>query len=217
MKRLTALLLSGALLLLSGCSADPAEPSSADPSLSEPDSSTTAPSDDLLTTDTETTGNRSLVVYFSWSGNTEALALEIQSQTGADLFEILPETPYTEDYSVLVDQAQQEQAEGARPAISSSIDNLSEYDTIYLGYPSWWSDMPMVLYTFLDSYDLSGKTICPFVTSGGSGLAGTVEAIRELEPNATVTEGLAVSGSAAADSAEAVIQWLTNIGTLQNQ
>ena len=129
------------------------------------------------------------MVYFSWSGNTEALALEIQSQTGADLFEILPETPYTEDYSVLVDQAQQEQAEGARPAISGSIDNLSEYDTIYLGYPSWWSDMPMVLYTFLDSYDLSGKTICPFVTSGGSGLAGTVEAIRELEPNATVTEG----------------------------
>lgn len=150
---------------------------------------------------------KSLVVYFSWSGNTEAVAAEIQRQTDADLFEIVPETPYTDDYNVLLNLAQEEQRNSARPAISGSID-LPAYDTIYLGFPIWWGDMPMVLYTFLDNYDLSGKTLAPFVTSGGSGFSGTIDTIESMESGATLTEGLSLNSSQAEDCSEAVSQWL---------
>ena len=154
---------------------------------------------------------KSLVVYFSWSGNTESVANEIQSQTGADLFELVPLTPYTDDYNALLDVAQEEQRAGARPAISGSVD-LSGYDVIYLGCPNWWGDMPMILYTFLDGYDLSGKTVAPFVTSGGSGFSGTIGAIQSMEPDASVAEGLSLGSSAAADPGAAVAEWLDGLG-----
>lgn len=130
-----------------------------------------------------------LIAYFSWSGNTEAVAQEIQAQTGADLFEIVPAEPYTDDYDELLDIAQEEQSSDARPAIAETVD-LSSYDTVYLGFPNWWGDMPMILYTFLDEYDLSGKTIAPFNTSGGSGFSGSLDTIAEMEPEAEITEGL---------------------------
>ena len=123
------------------------------------------------------TDAKALVVYFSWSGNTEAVAAAIQSQTGAELFEIVPQTPYSDDYNTLLDDAQEEQSSDARPAISGTIENLEQYDVIYVGFPNWWGDMPMILYTFFDSYDLSSKTIAPFCTSGGSGLSGTVNTV----------------------------------------
>ena len=163
-------------------------------------------------TQPETNDNKSLVVYFSWSGNTENVAKAIQAQTDADLFEIEPETPYTDDYDAVVDLAQEEQRENARPAISNQIENIDEYDVIYVGYPNWWGDMPMILYTFFDSYDLSNKTIAPFCTSGGSGLSDTVNEIKELEPNATVTEGLHIGSSSASNSDTTVQQWLESIG-----
>ena len=112
-----------------------------------------------------------VVVYFSWSGNTEAVAAEIQNQTGADTFRLVPAEPYTDDYDALLDIAQEEQRNGARPAIFGSIENFDSYEVVYLGFPNWWGDMPMILYSFLDDYDLSGKTIVPFVTSGGSGFS----------------------------------------------
>ena len=104
--------------------------------------------------------------------------------------------------------AQEEQSTDARPAISGSIENMEQYDVIYVGYPNWWSDMPMILYTFFDTYDLSGKTIAPFCTSGGSGLSGTVNKIKELEPNAAITDGLHVGSSSSADLDNAVSDWL---------
>ena len=134
-------------------------------------------------------GSNALVVYFSWSGNTESVANEIQAQTGADMFEIVPAEPYTDDYDTLLDIAQDEQANDARPAIAGTVDHFEQYDVVYLGYPNWWGDMPMILYTFLDEYDFSGKTIAPFVTSGGSGFSGTIGTIERMEPNAAVTEG----------------------------
>ena len=106
--------------------------------------------------------SKSLVVYFSWSGNTENVAKSIQNQTDADIFEIIPQTPYSDDYDTVVDFAQEEQRADARPAISGSIENIAQYDVVYVGFPNWWGDMPMILYTFFDSYDLSGKTIAPF-------------------------------------------------------
>ena len=158
------------------------------------------------------TDSKELVVYFSRSGNTQRVANEIAAQTGADIFEIIPQTPYPDDYNEVVDLAQQEQRDNARPAISGTIENIGEYDVVYIGYPNWWSDMPMILYTFFDSYDLSGKTIAPFCTSGGSGLSDTVSAIQAMEPDADVTDGLHIRDNATEDSAGAVADWLNAAG-----
>lgn len=171
----------------------------------------------INTTDTEngnenTETGKVLVLYFSQSGNTEAVANFIHNAVGGDIVKLETETPYPSDYDELVDYAQEEQRENARPALSTKIDNIDEYDTIFLGYPNWWGDMPMPIYTFLDEYDLSGKTIAPFIKHGGSGLSGTPENIKEEEPNATVTEGLAVNGSNSRNSQSTVNNWLAEIG-----
>ncbi len=167
-------------------------------------------SSESVTSDSKSaeTGNKSLVVYFSWSGNTENVAKAIQSQTDSDIWEIIPAKPYSDDYDTVLDLAQEEQSTDARPAISGNIENMEQYGVIYVGYPNWWSDMPMILYTFFDTYDLSGKTIAPFCTSGGSGLSGTVNEIKELEPNAAVTDGLHIGSSSSADPDNAVSDWL---------
>ncbi len=153
-------------------------------------------------------GSKALVVYFSWSGNTENVANAIAEQMGADVFEIVPEEAYIDDYDALLDIASEEKESNARPAIAGSVENMAQYDVIYVGYPNWWSDMPMILYTFFDSYDLSGKTIAPFCTSGGSGLSNTVNSIKELEPDANVLEGLHIGSSSASDPDQDVSDWL---------
>ena len=158
------------------------------------------------------TGSKSLVVYFSWSGNTEHVAKSIQTQTDSDIFEIVPTIPYSDDYDTVVDLAQEEQRNNARPAISSSIENIEQYDVIYVGFPNWWGDMPMILYTFFDTYDLSGKTVALFCTSGGSGLSGTVNEVKSLEPNATVTQGLHIGSGSSSNPDRAVSEWLHDIG-----
>lgn len=152
------------------------------------------------------------VISESETENTEAVAAEIQNQTGADSFRIVPVEPYTDDYDSLLDIAQEEQRNDARPEISGSIENFDSYEVIYLGYPNWWGDMPMILYSFLDDYDLSGKTIVPFVTSGGSGFSNTISTIETMEPDANVLEGLSVGSSQAANPGSAVTDWLNKIG-----
>ena len=171
----------------------------------------TATEDDSEEAAAETT-SKSLVVYFSWSGNTENVAKSIQTQTNSDLFGIVPKTPYSDDYNTVVDLAQEEQKNNARPEIADVIENIDQYDVIYVGFPNWWGDMPMILYTFFDTYDLSGKTIAPFCTSGGSGLSNTVNEMKELEPNATVTSGLHIGSAASSNPDDAVSQWLNEIG-----
>ena len=160
-------------------------------------------------------GAHSLVVYFSWSGNTRRVAESIQQQTGSDIFEIVPQTPYSTDYNTVVNDAKAEQQQAARPEIAGSIENIDDYDTVYVGFPNWWGDMPMILYTFFDSYDLSGKTVALFCTSGGSGLSNTVNEVAQLEPNAIVTEGLHIRDNAASAPDDAVSQWLTDIGVVR--
>lgn len=157
-------------------------------------------------------GGNGLVVYFSWSGNTEHVANAIAEQTGADVFEIVPEEAYIDDYDALLDVAAEEKESGARPAIAGGVEDMAQYDIIYVGYPNWWSDMPMILYTFFDSYDLSGKTIAPFCTSGGSGLSGTVSSIKELEPDADVLEGLHIGSASASNPDSEVSDWLGSLG-----
>lgn len=165
-------------------------------------------------TASETT-SKSLVVYFSWSGNTENVAKSIQTQTNSNLFEIVPKTPYSDDYNTVVDLAQEEQKNNARPEIADVVENIDQYDMIYIGFPNWWGDMPMILYTFFDTYDLSGKTIAPFCTSGGSGLSNTVNEMKELEPNAMVTDGLHIGSEASSSPDDAVSQWLNEIGVAE--
>ena len=153
-----------------------------------------------------------LIVYFSQTGNTETVANIIHDNVGGDIVKLETTEAYPSDYDELVDYAQQEQQEDARPELSTVIENIEQYDTIFLGYPNWWGDMPMAIYTFLDTYDLSGKTIAPFITHGGSGLSGTPENIQEEELNASVTEGLAIDGDEASDSREDVVEWLNSLG-----
>ena len=146
-------------------------------------------------------------------GNLEYMALTIQQTVGGDLFRIETQESYPLNHKPLVNQAAKEQDENARPALATHIENLEQYDTILLGYPNWWGDMPQALYTFLEEYDFSGKTIIPFTAHGGSGFAGTVRTIKRLQSKAIVRDGgLSISRNDVADSAEEVRQWALNLG-----
>ena len=220
MKKLFAVLLTLSMLFaLAACGATGSKDASVPdddqtPSASAPDAAPSDAPSDESSTEPEKSSAKSLVVYFSWSGNTENVAKSIQSQTDSDIFEIVPKTPYSTDYNTVVDDAKVEQQNNARPEIKESIPNIADYDTVYVGFPNWWGDMPMILYTFFDTYDLSGKTVALFCTSGGSGLSNTVNEVKELEPNATVTKGLHIGSGASADPDSAVKSWLDEIGTV---
>lgn len=155
----------------------------------------------------ENSGNV-LIAYFSWSGNTKGIAEEIQRQTGADLFEIQLVEPYSTDYNTVLDQAQQDQNEQARPELSTHVENMDQYDTIILGYPNWWASIPMPIASFLEEYDFSGKTILPFCSHGGGGLGQSQTAIAKLVPNAVLAEGLAINYSGGSSMPDDVTKWL---------
>ena len=146
------------------------------------------------------------------TGNTGVVADMIAQATGADLFSIRTVEQYPDTYDATIDQGQQEQSDGARPELATHLENLDSYDTIFLGFPNWWGDMPMAVYTFLDEVDLSGKTVIPFVTSGGSGFSNTISTIQQMEPQATVQEGLSISGSSATGAQQQVESWLSELG-----
>ena len=149
-----------------------------------------------------------LIAYFSWSGNTEQMAQMIQAETGGDLFEIEPAVPYTEDYNTLLDVAQQEQADNARPELAAQVENWDSYSVVFVGYPDWWSDAPMLIYSFLEAYGREGKTLVPFCTSGGSGFGRSLDKLPDSAPGATLAEGLHVSGSRVDGAAEEIAAWI---------
>ena len=153
-----------------------------------------------------------LIVYFSWSGNTRGIAEEIQRQTGADLFEIQLEEPYPADYNTVLDQAQREQNEQARPTLASHVENMDQYSTILLGYPNWWASIPMPIASFLEEYDFSGKTILPFCSHGGGRFGQSLTAIAKLVPDATLGEGLAINYSGGDSMPQDVANWLAANG-----
>lgn len=157
------------------------------------------------------TGKKILVAYFSWSGNTKAVAEEIHKQVGGDIVEIVPATPYSETYSVTVAKAKAEQAAGARPAISTKIADFEQYDTIYLGYPNWWGSMPMPVATFIDTYKMSGKKVAPFFTHGGGGVQRCLSDLQKLTPNAKFTQDLVLSGSSAKNAQGQIKSWLDSL------
>ena len=161
----------------------------------------------------ESDESNALIVYFSATGNTEALANTIANVTGADMYEIIPEDQYTDEdlnYSDDDCRANQEMNDpNARPAISGTIENMDEYDTILLGYPIWWGRLPKIMYTFTDMYDLAGKTIIPFCTSGSSGISTSVSELRSICVDSNVTDGFRGTSSS---SERQVRTWLEENG-----
>ena len=173
-------------------------------------------------------GSNILVVYFSRTGeqytvgvidegNTAIVAKMIAEKTGADTFEILPETdyyPYT--YAELTDVAKKEQNENARPVIKDTLPDMSQYDTVFIGAPVWWGDWPMIMYTFFESADLSGKNLIPFSTHEGSGLSGFDKKLSSAVSDANVLTGLAIRGNDCQNDKKGVEskvdEWLSELG-----
>ncbi len=156
--------------------------------------------------------SNTLIVFFSWGGNTKGIAQEIQSKTGAELFEIELVHPYSDDYDTVLDEAQRDQNEQARPEIKNRVENIEKYETIILGYPNWWASIPMPIASFLEEYDLSGKTIVPFCSHGGGRFGQSLTAIAKLAPQSEIGEGLAVSYSGGSSLPEDIGKWLEQNG-----
>ena len=160
----------------------------------------------------ETSEDSVLVAYFSATGNTEGIALHLQSVLDADLYEIVPEVPYTDEdlnYSNDDCRANQEQNDpNARPALAGSVDNMEDYDVVFLGYPIWWGQAPKIIHTFLESYNFDGVTIVPFCTSGSSGIGSSATNLQSLAPNANWLPGQRFSGSA---SQSTVASWVEGL------
>lgn len=141
-------------------------------------------------------------------GNMQYMAMTIQEAIGGELFRIETTEEYPLEHETLLNQAKEEQNEDARPELATHIENVEQYNIIFLGYPNWWGDMPQPLYKFLEEYDFSGKTIIPFNSHGGSGFSNTIEEIKKLQPNATVKDdGLSISRNDVADSEQEITDW----------
>ena len=156
-----------------------------------------------------------LIAYFSWSGNTKQLAEMIQEQMGGELFEIEPETPYTDDINELSGISLQEQRDNIRPALSSAAPDISQYDVIFVGFPNWWNNMPMPVFTFLEEYNFSGKTVIPFTTYGNGVWGKSVDSIRATLPDVTILDGLAIQEHELQDASSEVSEWLQGLGLIK--
>lgn len=147
-------------------------------------------------------------------GNTHIVAEMIAEETGGTLFHIEPVTPYPEDYTECTQVAKKEKNENARPAIKGDI-KVEDYDVIFIGYPNWWGDMPMAVYTFIEKHDWTGKAVVPFCTHEGSGLSGTERKLKNACLGATVLKGLAIRGNTAQNARtqakQILTKWLENL------
>ena len=145
-------------------------------------------------------------------GNTHYIASVISEATGSDLFEIKTVHTYPGSHKALIDAAKGEIDNNARPKLATHIEELDDYDVVFVGFPNWWYDMPMPIYSFFDEYDFGGKTIIPFCTHGGSRFSDAIKTIRELEPKASVLDGYAVPRDRVRDAKPNVLNWLKKIG-----
>ena len=148
--------------------------------------------------------SRVLVAYFSWSGNGQQMARWIAEETRGEVFRIVPSESYGEDFNTCADRAKDELDNGIRPELSEHIDadTMAQYDVIFLGYPIWWGQAPKIISTFLESYNLSGKTIVPFCTSGSSGIGSSATNLHALTSGATWMDGQRFSGGASRSTVE---------------
>ncbi len=226
-KKLSILLTLALMLTLAACGAAPGQgndastptPGTDAPASSAPETPSANPPEDTAPTEeqapegTDDGGKKILIAYFSATNTTEGIANHLDTILDADLYEIVPETPYTSDdlnYNDSSSRSSQEMGDpDARPAISGGVENMGEYDVIFLGYPIWWGEAPRIVNTFLESYDLSGKTIAPFCTSASSPLGSSAENLQELTDSVTWLEGRRFGGGA---SASDVQSWVDGLG-----
>lgn len=171
---------------------------------------------------------KSLSVYFSRKGNnyvsgsilnlpvgnTEVIAKKIQALTGSDLFQVETVKSYPVDYTETTKVSKDELRANARPELTGTVSDMDSYEVIYLGYPNWWGTMPMAVFTFLDSYDFTGKTIVPYCTHEGSGMGSSERDIKKLCPTAKVLPGLAIIGGTVSRADNDVVNWLKKIGLM---
>lgn len=169
--------------------------------------------------------SKSLIAYFSRKGNnyvgnsivnlsvgnTEVAAKKIQKLIGSDIFQIRTVKSYPEDYTETTNVAQAEKRENARPELAELVDDMDSYDVVYIGYPNWWGTMPMAVFTFLEEYDFSGKTIVPFCTHEGSGMGSSELDIKKLCPNAKVLSGLAIRGGSVERADKDIANWIKKL------
>lgn len=140
-------------------------------------------------------GKKALVVYFSYTGNTRALAEQVHRSVGGDIFELRPSMPYSTDYKTVESQGKKEVETGYHPPLAAKVENLASYDVIFVGTPIWWYTISPPVATFLAESELAGKTIVPFVTHGGYGAGHSMEDIKKLAPSSTVLGELSLRGS----------------------
>ena len=169
---------------------------------------------------------KTLIAYFSHAGenyshgsirnlavgNTEVVARKIHSMVSSDMFYIDTVKKYPIDHMAKIEVAKREYNEDARPELVGKVENMEDYDTVVLAYPNWWTTMPMAVFTFLESYDFTGKKICPLITHGGSGFSNSLNDIKRLSPGAKVTEGLAINGDYVSTCDREVERWLQRVG-----
>lgn len=221
MKKIIALVFALSLVFtLAACSVNSTENTTA--------ANTTAGTDDLGSPTTKSTADKKiLTIYFSSANTVDAtssatpyfdgvaatqyLAEYIHEKVGGDIAKITPAKDYPEGYDDTADKAKSEADNDERPEIAKLDVNPEDYDVIFIGYPMWWYQMPMVMYTFFDTYDFSGKTVIPFNTHEGSGDGGTYDDIKELEPNATVLDGFNVRGGSADKADSDIDEWLAEL------
>ena len=218
MKKAIAILLSLTMILgLAACgnsASQTEQPSTEDTSVeSKADTNAAENSTDKENTDNQDVqDHKVLVAYFSATGTTKGVAEHIANGLNADIYEIVPEDPYTDADLNYNDNNSRTTIEmndpNARPAISGSVENMEQYDIIFVGYPIWWGEAPRIVSTFMESYDFSGKTIVPFCTSGGSGIGSSASNLERLTSGATWLDGRRLNGS---DSQDTVMEWVNSL------
>lgn len=208
MKKITALLLTLLMTVSLVACAGNSEPEESETSVSE---ETSAPETDTEASETEEI--RILVAYFSATNTTEDVAKYVADSLGADLYEIVPEDPYTDADLNYNDDSSRSAIEmndpASRPAISGSVEHMEQYDIVFIGYPIWWGDAPRIMGTFMESYDFSGKIIVPFCTSGGSGIGSSAANLEELTDGAQWLSGTRLNGSS---SRNEIVEWVNGLG-----
>ena len=218
MKKAIAILLSLTMILgLAACgnsASQTEQPSTEDTSVeSKGDTESAENGTDMENTDNQDVQNhKALVAYFSATGTTKGVAEHIANGLNADIYESVPEEPYTDadlDYNDNNSRTTIEMNDpDARPAISGSVENMEQYDIVFIGYPIWWGEAPRIVSTFVESYDFSGKTIVPFCTSGGSDIGSSATSLEQLTNGATWLDGRRINGS---DSQDTVMEWVNSL------
>lgn len=162
-------------------------------------------------TSSNSKNKKALVVYYSYTGNTRALAEQIRQSVDGDIVEIQPATPYSTDYDTVVNQGKKEVESGYKPPLKRKVDNLASYDVVFVGTPIWWYTIAPPVATFLAESELAGKTIIPFCTHGGYGAGHSLEDIKKLAPKSQVLDELVLSGSSKYEQKE-ILAWLSKVG-----